>query len=103
MKCPTCQKGTMEKKKDVIEQDGVEFEAFKCSRCGEEIMTMKQLKALAGRYRELRNAKEVTFAKWGNSIAVRIPSDVAEEYDIRAGTHGILVREKEGIKLTPVA
>ncbi len=103
MKCPTCQKGTMEKKKDVIEQDGVGFEAFKCSECGEEIMTMKQLKALAGRYRKLRNAKEITFAKWGNSIAVRIPSDVAEEYNISAGKHGILIKEKEGIKLTPVA
>lgn len=103
MKCPTCQKGTMEKKKDVIEQDGVEFEALKCSQCGEEIMTMKQLKALAGKYRKMRNAKEVTFAKWGNSIAVRIPSDIAKEYDIHAGKHGILVKEKEGIKLTPVA
>ncbi len=103
MKCPTCQKGNMEKKKDVIEQDGIEFEAFKCSQCGEEIMTMKQLKALAGEYRRLRNAKEVTFAKWGNSIAVRIPSDIAEEYGIRAGKHGMLIKEKEGIKLTPVA
>ena len=101
MKCPVCQKGDMEKKKDVIEQDKVEFEAFKCSECGEEIMTMKQLKALAGEYRKLRNAKEVTFAKWGNSIAVRIPSDIAEEYHIFAGKHGILTKDKEGIKLIP--
>ena len=101
MKCPVCQKGNMEKKKDFIEQDKVEFEAFKCSECGEEIMTMKQLKALAGKYRRLRNAKDITFAKWGNSIAVRIPSDVAEEYNISAGKHGILTKDKEGIKLIP--
>ncbi len=103
MRCPTCQKGTMEKKKDVIEQDGIEFDAFKCSRCGEEIMTMKQLKVLAGKYRELKNAKEITFAKWGNSIAVRIPSDIAEEYNIAAGKHGMMIKEKKGIRLTPVA
>ena len=103
MICPTCQKGTLEKKKDSIEQDGIEFEAFKCSRCGEEIMTMKQLKALAVKYRKLKNAKEITFAKWGNSIAVRIPSDIAEEYNIAAGRHGILIKEKKGLKLTPLA
>ena len=101
MRCPVCQKGTMEKKKDVIEQDKVEFEAFKCSECGEEIMTMKQLKVLAGKYRRLRDAKEITFAKWGNSIAVRIPSDIAEEYNISAGKHGILTKDKEGIRLIP--
>jgi hypothetical protein len=97
-----CQKGVMEKKKDIIEQDGIEFDSFKCSKCGEEIMTMEQLKVLAGKYKRLKNAKEVTFAKWGNSIAVRIPSDIAEEYKISAGKHGVLTKDKEGIKLIPV-
>ncbi len=101
MKCPVCQKGKMEKKKDVIEQDGIEFEAYKCTGCGEEIMDMKQLKVLAGRYRKLRSAKDVTFAKWGNSIAVRIPRDIAGEYNISAGKHGTLTKDKEGIKIIP--
>src|SRR3989338_1002519 len=87
--CPTCQ-GTMEKKKDSMEEDGIEFEAFKCVKCGEEIMNMKQLKALAAKYKKLRNAKEVTFAKWGNSIAVRIPSDIAEQFNISVGKQGTL-------------
>lgn len=93
----------MEKQKDVIEQDGIEFEAFKCSSCGEEIMNMKQLKALAGKYRKLRKAKEVTFAKWGNSLAVRIPSDIAGEFKLSAGKHGIIMKEKKGIKIIPTA
>lgn len=101
MKCPVCQKGIMEKKKDAIEQDGVEFEAFKCPRCGEEIMTMKQLKAIAVKYRKLRAAKDITFAKWGNSIAVRIPSEIAEEYNISAGKRGILTKDKKGLRLIP--
>tara|TARA_Y100000310_G_scaffold328363_1_gene396384 strand:- start:600 stop:764 length:165 start_codon:yes stop_codon:yes gene_type:complete len=54
MKCPMCNKGKMEKVKDVIEQDHIEFEAFKCSNCDEEIMDMKQLHVLANRYRKLR-------------------------------------------------
>ena len=99
--CPVCQKGKMEKKKDIMEQDGIEFEAYKCSECGEEIMNMKQLKVLADKYRKLRHAKDITFAKWGNSIAVRIPSDIADEYNISAGKHGILTKDKEGIKIIP--
>ena len=101
MKCPICQKGEMKKRKDVIEQDGVEFEAFQCPKCGEEIMTMRQLKVLASKYQKLRHAKDITFAKWGNSIAVRIPSDIAEECNISIGKHGTLTKEKDGIKIIP--
>lgn len=101
MKCPICSKGTMEKRKDVMEQDGIEFEAFQCNECGEEIVTMNQLKVLAGKYRKLRKAKEVVFAKWGNSLAVRIPSEIAEAYHISEGKHGILTKEKEGIRIIP--
>ena len=103
MKCTICQKGTMEKVKEIMEQDGIEFEAYKCSKWGEEIMTMKQLKVLANKYRTLRNAKNITFAKWGNSIAVRIPSDIIEQYNISPGKHGTLTKDKEGIKIIPTA
>ncbi len=99
MKCPICRKGTMEKVKDIMEQDGMEFEAFKCNSCGEEIMDMKQLQALAHKYRNLRKAKEVTFAKWGNSIAIRIPSDIVAEYKITSGKQAILTKDKKGIKI----
>ena len=87
MICPIC-KGEMEKIKDVIEQDGLEFKAFKCKSCGEEIMNMKQLKSLARKYRKLRKAKEITFAKWGNSIAVRILREIVDEYGITSGRQG---------------
>ena len=89
----------MEKKKDIMEQDGIEFEAYKCSKCGEEIMTMKQLKVLANKYRKLKNAKEIKFAKWGNSIAVRIPNEIAKEYSIKSGKQGLITKDKNGIKI----
>ncbi|MBI2507364.1 hypothetical protein HYV89_00235 [Candidatus Woesearchaeota archaeon] len=68
MGCPICNKGEMEKIKDAIKQGGVEFEAFKCRTCSEEIMDMKQLRVLAGRYRKMSGAKEITFAKWGIAL-----------------------------------
>ncbi len=86
--------------KDKIHEDNVDFEAYKCSSCGEELLDMHQLKGLATKYRELRKAKEITFAKWGNSIAVRIPVEIAEEFKIKAGKHGFINTDEEGIKIT---
>ena len=100
MKCPICNKGEMEKIKDTIKQDGINFEAFKCKSCGEEIMNMKQLEVLAKKYRDLRKSKEITFAKWGNSIAVRIPSEIAEEFNITSGKHALMTKDKKSIKIT---
>jgi DNA-directed RNA polymerase subunit M/transcription elongation factor TFIIS len=98
MNCPIC-KGTMEQEKDTI--DGVSFDSYKCGKCGESIVTMPQLKALADKYRQLRKAKDVTFAKWGNSLAVRIPADVAADYNLTAGKKGVLTKEKGGIRIIP--
>ncbi|MFH1209756.1 MAG: YgiT-type zinc finger protein [archaeon] len=102
MKCPICNKGEMESIKDTIKEDNIEFEAFRCKHCGEEIMNMKQLNVLANKYRKMRKAKEITFSKWGNSIAVRIPTDIANSYKITSGSNGILTKEKDGIKIIPV-
>ncbi len=99
MKCPTCNKGKLEKITDKIKEDNVEYEAYRCSSCKEEIMDMKQLGSLAKRYRDLRQAKAVTFAKWGNSIAVRIPNEIAKEYSIKSGKQGLITKDKNGIKI----
>ena len=100
IQCPNC-KGNMEKIKDKIAEDGVEFEAYRCTSCGEELLSMPQLKSLATKYRAMRKAKEITFAKWGNSIAVRIPKEMAGTLKIRAGKRGFINQEKDGIKIVP--
>ncbi|HLC97976.1 MAG TPA: hypothetical protein VJC21_04310 [Candidatus Nanoarchaeia archaeon] len=101
MNCPMCRKKTMEQKKGFMEEDGIEFEAYRCTACGEEMMTMKQLKGLATQYRKMRTAKEVTFAKWGNSLAVRIPHNIAYDLKLSAGKSAMLLRDKAGIKIIP--
>ncbi len=98
LKCPLCS-GLMEKVEDNLEQDKVSFVAYKCTKCGEELMDMEQLKELAHKYRELRKAKEITFAKWGNSLAVRIPQDFAEGLSIKEGDRALLKRTKEGLEI----
>ncbi len=99
IKCPIC-KGNMQKIRDKTKEDDVEFGAYKCKFCGEELMDMKQLKTLATKYRSLRTAKKITFAKWGNSIAVRIPNKIAQELKIKAGKEGLINKDKEGIRIT---
>lgn len=37
----------------------------------------------------------------GDSIAVRIPSDVVEDYNIIPGARGFIAKDKEGIKIIP--
>lgn len=99
MQCPIC-KGKMQKIKDRISQDKVGFEAYKCSSCGEELMNMSQLKSLAAKYRKLRHARPVRFAKWGNSIAVRIPKDFVNDFKIGDGKEGLMTKDKESIRIT---
>lgn len=85
-----------------IVQDGIDFESYKCTSCGEEILDMKQLAKLAKCYRSLRKAKEITFAKWGNSIAVRIPNELVNEFNIQEGKHGVITKDNKGIRIIPV-
>ncbi|SRR3989344_1401058 len=101
MKCPKCNKGELVKYQDKIEQDGIAFEAYKCQSCGEEIMNMDQLKELSVKYRKLKVSKEITFAKWGNSIALRIPKEIVNEYHIKSGKRALLSQEDNAIRITP--
>lgn len=98
LKCPLC-KGRMALKEDIIKEDGVMFNSYKCKSCGEELLDSNQLKALAKKYHSLRKAKDITFAKWGNSLAVRIPTKLAKDLHINAGTQGLLLKERGGLKI----
>jgi len=99
MKCPLC-KGKMKIVKNKM--DRVEYELFKCLKCGERILTSQQLKYLGDQHKKMRQAKEVVFSKWGNSIAVRIPKDIVKEFKINSGKQGLITKEKEGIKIIPI-
>lgn len=98
MKCPMCE-GEVKKGKDVIKEDKIDYEYYRCNKCGEEFLNMKQLEKVAKKYRELRNAKEITFAKWGNSIAVRIPKEFVNDLKIESGKQGVLLKDKDGLRI----
>mgnify|MGYP001581251437 FL=1 len=78
MLCPFCKKGKMKVIKDKMPIDNIEFEAFECEKCKESILDMNQLNTLADKYKEWRKTKKTSFAKWGNSLAIRIPDELVK-------------------------
>lgn len=100
MQCYKC-KGDMKIFRDIMPKERVEYEGLECVKCGERIVTTPQLQSLASKYRKLRKAKEVTFSKWGNSLAVRIPSDIVNSYNLKDGKHGLITKDKNGIRIIP--
>jgi len=82
-----------------FEEDGVEYEYWECQKCGEELLDMNQLHKTAEEYRKLKRSKDIKFMKWGNSIAVRIPKTISDEVGITPGKEGIIVKEKNYIKI----
>ncbi|MDP3728298.1 MAG: AbrB/MazE/SpoVT family DNA-binding domain-containing protein [bacterium] len=100
MKCHIC-KGEMEKIYGKMPIEKIDYEAYHCTKCGEEILTMDQMKELGQKYRQLRKAKQTSFAKWGNSIAILIPEEMVKELKIKPGTKAQITREKGMLKIIP--
>ena len=78
--------------------DGVEYNYFRCQKCGEEIVDMKQLHAVADKYRHMKkfNAK---ISKWGMSLGVRIPKELAQKYHLENNSEVTIIPEDEGMRI----
>lgn len=78
--------------------EGVSYKYFQCSKCGEEIVDMKQLHSVANRYRTMKQFR-VKVTKWGSSLGIRIPKELTLQYNF--GDEISLVPEKNGIRIVP--
>ena len=74
--------------------EGVEYSYYKCSKCGEEIVDLKQLHSVADKYREMKKAK---LSRWGASLGLRIPKDLVKKYKLSAAKEVNIIPEKDGI------
>lgn len=90
-KCPVCGKGSLRGKRVPEEMFGVHlglFEAEVCSECGEVFFTSDSVDQIEARAKELGLwglASKVRVARSGNSLVVRIPSELARYLKIRSG------------------
>lgn len=95
-KCAECS-GSMEELRAKT-PEGIEYSYFKCKKCGEEIVGMKQLHSVAERYRILRKY-HVKLSKWGLSLGLRIPKELVEKYKLKDDAEVAIIPEKDGIRI----
>src|SRR3989344_3497889 len=80
--------------------EGVDYQYYKCTNCGEKILNMAQLHQVANQYR-LMKSYHVKLSKWGLSRGVRIPKELTEKYRLKANKELIIIPEKQGMKMIP--
>jgi len=98
-KCSECNGKMKELKAKTPE--GVSYNYFRCEKCKEEIVDMKQLHDVAQEYREMKkyNAK---LSKWGMSLGLRIPKELVKKYNFKNNKEVTIIPEDNGIKVIPV-
>ncbi len=97
-KCSECNGKMKELKAKTPE--GVEYNYFRCEKCGEEIVNMKQLHEVAQEYREMKRF-HAKISKWGMSLGLRIPKALVKKYHLKENEEVAIIPEKEGMKIIP--
>lgn len=107
-KCPACGKGLLKRGAVDEEMFGVKlgrYGAEICNKCGESFMDEKAMKKLEAKAKELGVwglAKKTKVIMSGNSLAVRIPSEIAKFTHLTKGIELVLHPEgKKKIVLEP--
>ena len=100
MKCPTCEKGILKKGKNKETMFGVylgEFPAEICRKCSESFTDEKTTRAIeeAAKKKGIWGlGKKTKITKTGNSLAVRIPKDIANFLKLTNGKEAYMHPEK---------
>ncbi len=96
MKCGKCGSKMHEKQGEYLY--GVPYNYWSCPNCGDEIVDMRQLHEAAEKTRKLKQYS-ATVSQWGDSIAIRIPRELANQYHLKPKKTVSLVPEKKAIKI----
>ena len=101
MKCPACGKGILKKGKIKEMMFGVylgEFPAEICNKCNESFTDEKTTRAIeeAARKKGIWGlGKKTKITKTGNSLAIRIPKDIANFLKLTNGKEAYIHPEKD--------
>lgn len=107
MKCPMCGKGTLKKGKIKETMFGVylgEFPAEICSRCNESFTdekTTREMEEAAKKKGIWGLGKKTRITRTGNSLAVRIPKEIANFLNLKEGKEAYIHPEKDRIIIEP--
>ena len=97
-KCSKC--GKQMNEKEAFTPEGISYKYFTCSKCGEEIVDMKQLHKVAEQYRAIK-LYHAKVTRWGQSLGLRIPKALVTKYHFKANDEVALMPEKSSIKIIP--
>ena len=97
-KCSECNE-TMKEMSDKT-PEGVNYNYFKCGKCGEEIVNMNQLHDVAQVYRDMKKY-HAKVSKWGMSLGVRIPKELVDKYHFTDNEEVTIIPEENGIRIIP--
>lgn len=91
VKCPICEKGVLKKSKERKVFYGVdlgEYPIEKCTKCGETFTDGEVMKEIEKKAKEKGIwglGKKTKITQTGNSLAVRIPKEIAEYLNLKKG------------------
>lgn len=101
MKCPVCEKGTLKSGKIKETMFGVylgEFPAEICNKCNESFTDEKTTRAIeevAKKKGIWGLGKKTKITKTGNSLAVRIPKEIADFLKLKEGKEAYIHPDKD--------
>lgn len=81
-----------------VTSDGIPYDYFVCSVCGEEVVDRSQLYDMAERYRTMKK-HDVKLSKWGSSIGLRIPRALARKYHLDEESEVTIIAEENGMRV----
>ena len=107
MKCPICRKGIL--KKGTIKETmfGIylgEFPAEICTACNESFTdseTMQKIENTAKKKGIWGLSRKTKITQTGNSLAVRIPKELAKHLNLKKGTETCIHPEKDKLIIEP--
>lgn len=82
-------------------RDQISYNHYRCIKCGDEVLDMKQLHELADKYRIMKKY-HTKIAKWGLSLGVRIPKELAKMCNMKDKGDVVLIPEKDSIRIMPM-
>jgi len=80
--------------------EGIKYSYYRCEKCGDEILNMKQLHQVAEKYREMKRY-HAKLTKWGKSLGLRIPKELEERYSFKDNKEVTIIPEEKGLKVIP--
>ena len=101
MKCPICEKGTLKKGNIKETMFGVylgDYPAEICNKCGESFTNEKTTRAIeeAAKKKGVWGlGRKTKITKTGNSLAVRIPKEIADFLNLSEGKEAYIHPDKD--------